>query len=35
LQALLKFVHSDELVVRAQEMTGYDLSCAGNVRFVK
>jgi putative molybdopterin biosynthesis protein len=34
LQALLKFLHSDELIVRAQEMGGYDLRDAGSVRFV-
>ncbi len=34
LQALLKFLHSDELVVRAREMAGYDLRETGNVRFV-
>jgi putative molybdopterin biosynthesis protein len=34
LQALLKFLHSDELTTRAQEMGGYDLSDAGQVRFV-
>jgi putative molybdopterin biosynthesis protein len=34
LQALLKFLHSKELSVRAQEMAGYDLSDAGSVRFV-
>ena len=34
LQALLKFLHSDELTARAQEMGGYDLSDAGQVRFV-
>jgi putative molybdopterin biosynthesis protein len=34
LQALLKFLHSDALSVRAKEMSGYDLSVAGNVRFV-
>lgn len=34
LQALLKFLHSDELTTRAQEMAGYDLSDAGSVRFV-
>ena len=34
LQALLKFLHSDELKLRAQEMAGYDLSDAGSVRFV-
>jgi putative molybdopterin biosynthesis protein len=34
LQALLKFLHSDELKARAQEMGGYDLSGAGQVRFV-
>lgn len=34
LQLLLKFLHSDELKVRAQEMGGYDLSGTGQVRFV-
>ena len=34
LQALLKFLHSDELVARAREMSGYDLRDAGKVRFV-
>ena len=34
LQALLKFLHGNELAARAQEMSGYDLSCAGSVRFV-
>lgn len=34
LQALLKFLHADELRQRAREMTGYDLSAAGGVRFV-
>ena len=34
LQALLKFLHSDELAARAQEMGGYDLRDAGKVRFV-
>jgi putative molybdopterin biosynthesis protein len=34
LQALIKFLHGNELMVRAQEMGGYDLSDAGNVRFV-
>jgi excisionase family DNA binding protein len=34
LQLLLKFLHSDELKARAQEMGGYDLSGAGQVRFV-
>ena len=34
LQALLKFLHADELRARAQEMSGYDMSGAGNVRFV-
>ena len=34
LQALLKFLHSDELAVRAKEMGGYDLREAGSVRFV-
>ncbi len=34
LQALLKFLHGDALAARAQEMTGYDASCAGGVRYV-
>jgi putative molybdopterin biosynthesis protein len=34
LQALLKFMRSDELAARAQEMGGFDLSEAGSVRFV-
>ena len=34
LQALLKFLHSDELAARAKELAGYDLSDAGSVRFV-
>ena len=34
LQLLLKFLHSDELKARAQEMGGYDLSETGKVRFV-
>jgi len=34
LQSLLKYLHSDELKARAQEMGGYDLSGAGQVRFV-
>ena len=34
LQALVKFLHADALRQRAQEMSGYDLSGAGGVRFV-
>ena len=34
LQTLLKFLRSDELAARAQEMGGYDLSSAGDVRFI-
>jgi putative molybdopterin biosynthesis protein len=34
LQALLKFLHADELATRAREMGGYDLGVAGQVRFV-
>ena len=34
LQGLLKFLRSDELSARAQEMGGYDLRDAGGVRFV-
>jgi putative molybdopterin biosynthesis protein len=34
LQALFKFLHADELVVRAKEMGGYDLGGAGSVRFI-
>lgn len=33
LQALIKFLRSDELAVRAREMGGYDLSQSGSVRF--
>jgi putative molybdopterin biosynthesis protein len=34
LQALIRFLQSDELATRAQEMGGYDLAAAGTVRFV-
>jgi excisionase family DNA binding protein len=34
LQALLKFLHTDELSARARELGGYDLANAGAVRFV-
>jgi excisionase family DNA binding protein len=34
LQALIRFLQSDELSARAQEMGGFDLSDAGKVRFV-
>jgi putative molybdopterin biosynthesis protein len=34
LQALLKFLQTDELATRAREMGGYDLGVAGQVRFV-
>ena len=34
LQALIRFLQSDELAARAQEMGGFDLSGAGKVRFV-
>ena len=34
LQSLFKFLHSEELVARARELGGYDLSGAGTVRFV-
>jgi putative molybdopterin biosynthesis protein len=34
LQALIKFLRANELVARAQEMGGYDLSDSGSVRFV-
>ena len=34
LQALIRFLRSDELAARAQEMGGFDLSSAGTVRFV-
>ncbi|MDO8877672.1 MAG: helix-turn-helix transcriptional regulator [Pseudolabrys sp.] len=34
MQALLKFLHSDELKGRAREMGGYDLSAAGQVRYI-
>jgi molybdate-binding protein len=33
LQALIRFLQSDELAARAQEMGGFDLSAAGTVRF--
>lgn len=33
LQALIKFLHSDELSQRATEMGGYDLTDTGSVRF--
>lgn len=34
LQALLKFLHSDEFAARARELGGYDVHSAGSVRFV-
>ena len=34
LQTLLKFLRSEELTARAQEMGGYDLRDAGGVRFI-
>ena len=34
LQALMRFLQSDELTARAKEMSGFDLSDAGKVRFV-
>jgi putative molybdopterin biosynthesis protein len=34
LQALIRFLQSDELTARAQELGGYDMSAAGTVRFV-
>jgi excisionase family DNA binding protein len=34
LQALLKFLHSQELSARAQELGGYDFTGTGSVRFV-
>jgi putative molybdopterin biosynthesis protein len=34
LQALIRFLQSDELAARAQEMGGFDLVAAGTVRFV-
>jgi putative molybdopterin biosynthesis protein len=34
LQALIRFLRSDELAARAQEMGGFDLVAAGTVRFV-
>ncbi len=34
LQALIRFLQSDELAARAQELGGYDISDAGTVRFV-
>jgi excisionase family DNA binding protein len=35
LQALLKFLQSDEFAARARELGGYDIHNAGSVRFVK
>ena len=34
LQALIRFLRSDDLAARAQELGGYDMSEAGKVRFV-
>ena len=34
LQALLRFLQSDEFVARARELGGYDIQSAGRVRFV-
>jgi putative molybdopterin biosynthesis protein len=34
LQALFRFLHSEELAARAREMGGFDLNVAGSVRFV-
>ena len=34
LQAVLRFLQSDEFAARAQELAGYDLSDSGKVRFV-
>jgi excisionase family DNA binding protein len=34
LQALIRFLQSDQLAARAQEMGGFDLDAAGTVRFV-
>jgi molybdate-binding protein len=34
MQALIRFLRTDELIARAQEMDGFDLSDAGKVRFV-
>jgi putative molybdopterin biosynthesis protein len=34
LQSLFKFLHSEEVIARAGELGGYDLSGAGTVRFV-
>ena len=34
LQALMRFLRSDDLSVRAREMGGFDLATAGSVRFV-
>ncbi len=34
LQALIRFLQSDELAARAREMGGFDLGAAGSVRFV-
>jgi len=34
MQALIRFLRSDDLVIRAQEMGGFDLAGAGKVRYV-
>jgi excisionase family DNA binding protein len=34
MQALIRFLRTDEMIVRAQEMGGFDLGEAGKVRFV-
>jgi excisionase family DNA binding protein len=34
LQTLMRFLHSDDLALRAKELGGYDVSVAGAVRFV-
>jgi len=34
MQALIRFMRSDDLIARAQEMGGFDLADAGKVRFV-
>jgi excisionase family DNA binding protein len=34
MQALIRFLQTDELAARAQEMDGFDLAAAGTVRFV-
>jgi hypothetical protein len=34
MQTLIRFMRSDDLIARAQEMGGFDLADAGKVRFV-